>query len=73
MPVSVTLDVFGKRMIVERVEGSWQTHQLGADGKRSRVNIAIPDSMDEHELAQYFDDIFHELATHERPTVVRLS
>jgi hypothetical protein len=69
----VTLDVFGKPMVVERRDGSWRTYLIGADGKRAAVNIAIPDSMVEAELAQYFDDIFHEAATPERPAVVRLS
>ena len=73
MTSCVTLDVFGKRMVVERAEGRWQTYLLGVDGKRSPVNIAIPDSIDEDEMAQYFDDIFHEAATPQRPAVVRLS
>ena len=73
MSASVKLDVFGKRMLVERHEGSWRTWAVGSDGKRSPVNIAIPDSISEAELVQYFDDIYHEAATPQRPAVVRLS
>jgi acetoin utilization deacetylase AcuC-like enzyme len=73
MTAPVKLDVFGKRMLVERERGSWRAYLIGTDGKRSPVNIAIPDSVGEDELAQYFDDIFHEAATPERPAVVRLS
>ena len=73
MTTSVLLDVFGRRMFVEMVEGSWRTHSIGADGKRSPVNIAIPESLPEAELAQYFDDIYHEAATPQHPAVVRLS
>ena len=73
MPSSVKLDVFGKRMLVERYEGTWRTYLIGSDGKRSLVNIAIPESMPEAELAQYFDDIYHEAATAQHPAVVRLS
>jgi len=73
MAASVTLDVFGKRMLVEWVDGSWRTYLLGSDGKRSLVNIAIPESIPEAELVQYFDDIYHEAATPERPAVIRLS
>ena len=70
---SVTLDVFGKRMIVERHGVSWRAWLVGNDGKRSAVNIGIPDSISEAELAQYFDDLFHEEATPRRPAVLRLS
>jgi hypothetical protein len=73
MPLSVKLDVFGKHMLVEWHEGSWRTFLLGADGKRSIVSIAIPETVSEAELVQYFDDIYHEAATPQRPTVVRLS
>jgi hypothetical protein len=73
MPSSVKLDVFGKRMLVEWHEGAWRTFLLGADGKRSIVNIAIPETISEAELVQYFDDIYHEAATPQRPTVIRLS
>ena len=73
MTASVTLDVFGKRMLVEWDEGNWRTYLLGSDGKRSLVNIAIPESMPEAELVQYFDDIYHEAATPQRPAVIRLS
>ena len=70
---SVLLDVFGKRMLVERSGGAWRTYLLWVDGKRSRVNVPIPDSITEDELAQYFDDLYHESATPRRPAVVRLS
>ena len=73
MPLPVMLDVFGKRMLVEWHEGTWRTLLLGTDGKRSIVNIAIPQTVSEAELVQYFDDIYHEAATPRRPAVVRLS
>lgn len=72
MPPSVKLDVFGTVMLVERHNGSWRTFALGADGKRSHVNMAVPDSISEDELEQYFDDIYHEAATLRRPAVIRL-
>ena len=73
MAASVTLDVFGKRMLVEWADGGWRTYLLGSDGKRSLVNVAIPELIPEAELVQYFDDIYHEAATPERPAVIRLS
>jgi len=72
MGASVKLDVFGKRMLVEWSEGAWRTYLLGAEGKRSSINVAIPESITEDELAQYFDDLYHEAATPQRPAVVRL-
>jgi hypothetical protein len=72
MASSVKLDVFGKRMLVEWHQGHWRTFVLGSDGKRSLVNICVPDTIAEAELVQYFDDIYHEVATPERPAVVRL-
>jgi hypothetical protein len=70
---SVLLDVFGERMLVERSGGTWRTYALGSDGKRSLLNVPVPDSITEDELAQYFDDLYHESATPRRPAVVRLS
>jgi hypothetical protein len=60
-------------MVVEWHGGHWRTFLLGSDGKRSLVNISIPDSISEAELVQYFDDIYHEVATPQRPAVVRLT
>lgn len=71
--MTVMLDVFGKRMQVERVEGNWRAYLLGTDGKRSPVDIAVPANLAEVDLAQYFDDLYHEAATPLRPVVVRLS
>jgi hypothetical protein len=72
MAASVTLDVFGNRTPVERSEGVWRTYLLGADGKRSIIDVAVPESVAEDDLAQYFDDLYHEAATPKRPAVVRL-
>lgn len=66
------LDVYGKHMLVERVDGTWHTYLLGPDGKRSPIDVPIPASLTADELAQYFDDLYHEAATPSRPAVVRL-
>ena len=73
MGISVKLDVFGKHMVVERSDGAWRTYLLGAEGKRSPVDVVVPESIAEGELAQYFDDLYHEAATPAHPTVVRLA
>lgn len=73
MSSSVTLDVFGKRYLVERVGSEWRAYSLESDGKRLPFHVAIPSSLGENELAQYFDDLYHEAATQKRPNVVRLA
>ena len=72
MTSSVKLDVFGHHYLVERVDGEWRAYSLGSDGKRSPFHVAIPRSLTESELAQYFDDLYHEAATPQRPNVIRL-
>jgi len=70
--MAVRLDVFGKHMLVERAGDEWRTYLLGADGKRSPVDIAVLAKVTEAEMAQYFDDLYHEAATPPHPVVVRL-
>jgi hypothetical protein len=65
-------DVFGKTMLVESSRKGWQLFLLGADGKRSAVDVPIPAFVTENELAQYLDDIFHESASSRHPCVRRL-
>ena len=66
-------EVFGERMLVERVGGEWRLFRLGGDGKRSLLTDAvIPDWIEEGELATYLADLFHEHATARHPNVVRV-
>jgi hypothetical protein len=71
-PKRLKFDVFGTVMAVERHGTGWRVFGIGNDGKRSAVNVAIPDSVEEHELVQYLDDLFHEAARPRHPAVVRL-
>jgi len=73
VPASLRFNVFGKIMLAERSGEGWQLLVLGADGKRSLAGIVIPDFIQEHEVGQYLDDIFHEMATLDRPNVIQLS
>jgi hypothetical protein len=66
-------DVFGKIMIAEPSPNGWQLFVLGADGKRSPADVVIPHFVQEHELEQYLDDLFHEVATPANPCVKPLS
>jgi hypothetical protein len=60
-------------MVVEPSAKGWQLLVLGADGKRSLADVVIPEFIQEHELAQYLDDVFHEAATPANPCVRLLS
>ena len=60
------------RYLVERVDGEWRAYSLGSDGKRAPFNVAIQSALAESELAQYFDDLYHEASTPKRPNVIRL-
>jgi hypothetical protein len=72
VPGSPKFNVFGTIMVVESTGDGWRLFVLGADGKRSRADIVIPDFVQEHEIAQYLDDMFHEMATRDRPCVTRI-
>jgi len=72
VPQPIAFDVFGKRMLVEGSAGNWRLFLLGADGKRSPVDVAIPSFITEDELEQFLDDVFHEAATPGHVSVRRL-
>jgi hypothetical protein len=69
----IKFNVFGRRMLVEGSAGNWRLYALASDGKRSPLDIPIPDFVTEGELAQYLGDIFHESATPRHPDVRRLT
>ena len=56
-------------MIAESSNHGWQLFVLGTDGKRSLSDVVVPHFVQEHELAQYLDDLFHEMASPEHPCV----
>ena len=70
MPGALEFDVFGQIMVAERSGDGWRLFVLGNEGKRSPSGVAVPEFIHEHELAQYLDDLFHEMATRDHPRVV---
>jgi hypothetical protein len=72
MPSPIKFDVFGTLMSVEKLGSEWRVYRLGGDGKRSAVNVVIPAFINEDELAQYLDDLFHEAARPRHLSVTRL-
>jgi hypothetical protein len=64
------LDVFGQPIEAIRTEGRWRIYYLGNDGKkRPASDIVVPLSIREEDLAGYLEDLRHEYATPENPTV----
>ncbi|MDR6384702.1 DUF7661 family protein [Paraburkholderia caribensis] len=66
-------DVFGRIVSIETRSDGWAAFYIGHDGKRRRADFQIPGFIDGDQLAQYLDDLFHEDASLERPSVVPLS
>ena len=57
----------------EGAEGAlWQAYRVGADGKRTPSGFVIPDFVEEHELAQFLEDLFHESASPHNGDVHRI-
>jgi len=65
-------DVYGRVMFAEQIRGRWSLFVAGVDGKRRPVQVVVPDGLRADDIAQYLDDIFHEMATPARPAVVQL-
>lgn len=67
-------DVYGRIIIIERSGNtSWSAYYQGLDGKRGKADFPIPARLSAEELASYLEELFHESATPERPTVIRLT
>ncbi|WP_062366760.1 DUF7661 family protein [Variovorax paradoxus] len=56
-------NVFGQVMAIERADDRWHGYLMGPDGKRRRIQLAIPSDVSRAELSQYLYDIYHEQAT----------
>jgi hypothetical protein len=66
-------EVFGTLVDVERRGVGWVAFFPGADGRRRRANIEIPDFLSESELCQYLADMFHESASPSHPDTFRIA
>jgi hypothetical protein len=64
--------VFGKELIVERIQNGWAVFH-GGEGKRRRApEIVIPPTVTEAQLATYLADLLHECARSGQDTVERI-
>ncbi|AOJ05086.1 MULTISPECIES: DUF7661 family protein [Burkholderia] len=65
-------DVFGRQILIERMQDRWVPFYPGTDGKRRPAHFVIPDFLEADELSQYLGDLFHESATPDNGDVRRL-
>jgi hypothetical protein len=65
------VEVFGRRLLVERTSSGWRTCVPGDDGKRGPLSdTMIPAFVrTDEELLQYLADLWHEGARPDRQTV----
>ena len=69
----IQFDVFGRIIVVERRGKEWLPFEVAGDGKRRLAEgIVIPATLEDDELATWFDDLGHEYATAEHPAVRRV-
>ena len=63
------VEVFGRRLLVEKTATGWRTYTPGDDGKR-RPAVDVPSFVvTDDELLQYLADLWHESARPDRNVV----
>ena len=61
-------------MSVKREDNEWLLYSESGTGIRSRVyDVVLPADLEEKELLNYLDDIYHEWADENCSSVIRLS
>ena len=67
-------DVFGRKIHIKKSEAGWAVFYAGPEGKkRPATDIAVPSDIQESEIEQYLNDLYHEWATEQHPDVTRLN
>ncbi|QIL74281.1 hypothetical protein G7048_27845 (plasmid) [Diaphorobacter sp. HDW4B] len=56
-------NVFGRIVDIERVGDGWRCLEVGNDGKRAPMQLAVPSDIPANELVGYLYAIYHEMAT----------
>jgi hypothetical protein len=65
------VEVFGRRLLVERSANGWRSCTPGADGKRGPISDTLipPFIVTDDELLQFLADLWHEHARPDRQLV----
>ncbi|NIO03534.1 MAG: hypothetical protein GTN74_02675 [Proteobacteria bacterium] len=73
MTKSLKFDVFGRQVLVVKLDDRWSAFYLGTNGKRRRAeDIVVPSFITESEIERYLADLCHEWASEKCPDVKRL-
>jgi hypothetical protein len=65
----LTFEVFGRRVIVEATPDGWAAFYRDNDGNRRPADFVIPPELGSDGIAGYLDDLFHEWASEDHPSV----
>jgi len=67
-------NVFGRLLAVKKTGDQWQVLNVTLPERKFSPNhdVVIPDFIEEHEIATYLGDIFHEAATEKYPDVLKV-
>ena len=69
----IALDVFGRKVLIERCADGWEVFYLGSEGKRRRAeDIFIPSTIHEGEIERWVADLCREWAIPRNSSVVRI-
>ena len=62
-PTALIFDVYGRfKLEVRRRGDAWAIYRRGLGVNPEMTDIVIPSDLIENEIAQFLDDVFHELA-----------
>ena len=63
------LNAYGKLLEIKREHETWVIYELG-EGKKSRSNdICIPSEYNEEQVVRFMEDLLHERATPDNPSI----
>lgn len=72
--MNLRFNVFGSIMSVYREADNWVLYKESDVGIRVKVyDVVIPPDLNEAELAQYLDDMYHECANHKYHSVFQIN
>jgi hypothetical protein len=63
------LDAYGKRLEVNKENNQWIIYELGEGKKTQSKDIYIPESYSQDQVIQFLEDLLHERATPEFPSI----
>jgi hypothetical protein len=70
MGKKMKLNVYGRRILIERIDGEWIAFYQSVEGKRRRAtDLVIPADFEKDEVVTWIGDLLHESATEKNSKV----